>query len=134
MTFKYVGMVIFLLSCKTVSTQTEQLEFEEIAAQRLGTEVYCEMNENETMVLCIESANKKRTAGNNGVNFVVLDMKNNDLLYQGSQAQAVRWLDKYQIEVQSIPETINISDIGNEYHFIYDLKNRRKKPVGVKQP
>ena len=134
MTFRYIGIAMFLLSCKTSSTQTEQLKFEEIAEQRLGTEVYCEMNENETMVLCIESANKKRTAGNNGVNFVVLDVKSNDLLYQGSHAQAVWWLDIYQIEVESIPETIKIRDIGNEYHFIYDLKNRRKKSVGVKRP
>ena len=123
-------LLVSFMACtshKVSMSSTETTPYKTIAQAKLGTGVDYILNEDKDYVLCIKKESTPSGNPQKSVHYLVIDVKNNDIVLQDKQENAtVQWRDAKHIEVFHIPGVVRKDQNRNDFVTLYNVETGEK--------
>ncbi len=107
-------------------------DYRQLAESRLGSKIQYTFNEDHTLVLCVASVPVAAPAITHSLQFLVIALEGNRLIYEDKIANAqVEWYNNTQLKILTSPGTVQIKpDLPKNYYF-FDLETKQKIMPGA---
>jgi len=131
----FILIIISFLSmkCSSAIEESKNMNYSEIAKEKLGTGTAEIMNESKDFVLIEkrESETDNKTFGK--IQFIVFDLENNKITYEDTLVNAnISWFNNYFLKVTTIPGIIRGDQDSSPITYMIDVKSGKKNDESQK--
>ena len=121
----FVLCIFMLFQCKN-SKQSTPVAYQQIAEQKLGSDVQYSPNRDSSMILCYKQQ-KDESNGGYGVSFFVFDNKLKKVIYDAViDRGTVDWHSDNEIALFYTPGTMRDDQSRDDFTYIYNLDSKEK--------
>ncbi|MCP4459107.1 MAG: hypothetical protein GY816_13955 [Cytophagales bacterium] len=118
--------IFMLVQCKN-SKQPASVEYQQIAEQRLGSNIQYSPNGDRSMILCYKQQ-KDQSNGGYGVSFFVFDNKLKKIIYEEViDRGTVDWYSDNEVVLFYTPGTMRSDQSRDDFSYIYNLVSKEKR-------
>ena len=114
-------VIVISISCNSVKVSSSQ-SVVELMKQHYGEDVQYQYNTNKTYLLCWKSRTSTFQQPGNGLDFGIIDVRLNKLVYQETKYNAtIKWLNDSTVLVSSRPGVHSIDPEVNKAMHSYEI-------------
>ena len=113
----------------SVHKSTYEDAVNKMAKENFGSNCVVEYNKSKTYVLCYSSETTSRLSPGNALNFGIIDVKKQEVIYFEQKHHAnVRWIGDYDIEVKARSEVQSVDREVNDRmsYYVIDVTTLQK--------
>lgn len=123
------SIVVFAGACahSQIFEENRTENYKVIASEKLGPEPVYDLNPDKTHVLAYKQEKKSARNPNPFLHFLLYDIANDKLIYEDKLSSgSVKWINDFQIEVETIPGAVSSENLNKKYGYIFDVKTGKR--------
>jgi hypothetical protein len=132
--FLFISIFLFFNACGSSKEENEKLQpglptYKKIAEEKFKNDYKVESNSDSTYLIVYYSPKNKLRALNPPLKFFVYNTSEKKVIFQDNLANGkVKWKNKSQFIVTTIPEIVKGNDAGDiqNFGYTYDVISKRK--------